>query len=204
MHVMLDLETMSSDSHAAIVSIGAVAFEPMQPIHQHHDYMASDKVFLANVQLAQQVRTHGRHMDGKTVTWWLGQSFIAQQALLHPEPILLKDALKAFNVWYKSEPIQGQKLWSHAMFDAVILCNAYDACDLSRPFSRIDCMDVRTMYSLAYPGTLVPGIPENNPHEAVWDCYRQIIGVQQCYRRLRGEFEALANIEAIGRARTEG
>lgn len=203
MHVMLDLETMSSDSHAAIVSIGAVAFEPMQPIHQQHDYMASDKVFLANVVLSGQEHYGQRHIDGKTVMWWLAQGMEAQQALFQPDPILLPDALSRFYTWYKSAA-EGQKLWSHSMFDAVILCNAYDACGLSRPFSRTDCMDVRTMYSLAYPDGAVPGVPQNNLHEAVWDCYRQIIGVQQCYRRLRGEFEALTNIEVISRARTEG
>lgn len=204
MHVMLDLETMSSDSHAAIVAIGAMAFDPMAPITQQHDR----NTFCVNVQLAPQ-QAQGRHIDGKTVMWWLAQSQSAQQALLQPAPLLLKDALLRFSQWYHHEAL-GQKLWSHSMFDAVILCNAYDACDLSRPFSRLDCMDVRTMYSLAYPAG-DPTVPDNNPHEAVWDCYRQILGVQQCYRRLLidgpGTYHAITNAEAkeaLTRIRTGG
>jgi len=185
-HCMIDLETMSSDSHAAIVAIGALIFdpigdEPLSPAEWEGTEPTGARGFYRNISLHGQADA-GRDISGKTIEWWLEQDFLAQQRLRVPKRYMLRETLTEFYTWYKYHEIE--KLWSHATFDAVILSNAYDAVFLGRPYSRTDCMDVRTIYNMAYPGEKVPGVTTLNAHDAIWDCYRQIQGVQRCYKRL--------------------
>lgn len=140
---MIDLETMSTQSNAAIVSIGAVKFS-VKGIEDTH---------YINVSLEDSM-SHGLHIDGKTVMWWLSQSDKARQALNQDAGSLIW-ALSEFTSWIGGKDIQ---VWGNgATFDNVVLANAYKACKLPMPWSFRNDRCYRTMKNMfpdvPYPKT---------------------------------------------------
>ena len=135
MKIMIDLETMSTQSDAAIVSIGWASFTD--------DKIAgSGKV---NVALQSAIDC-GMRVCGKTVGWWLRQSDDARSALFHPDPGTIESAL------WKLTPLlrDAEEVWAKpAQFDLVILRNAYRACGRPSPWSHKMERDARTLVSLA-------------------------------------------------------
>lgn len=133
-NVMIDLETFSTRSNAAIVSIGAVKFE-------------GDKIldkFYCTIDAAT-CKAAGLHIDKETLAWWAKQSKEARDALL-VNPLPLDQALNKFTAWYgtKSLPTWG----NGAGFDNVILENAYFAIGQKRPWLPWDDRCYRTMKNL--------------------------------------------------------
>lgn len=69
-HIMLDLETMGNGSQAAIIAIGAVAF----------DLSGIKDRFYTQVSLESSVRA-GLIADPSTIMWWMQKSDEARAAL---------------------------------------------------------------------------------------------------------------------------
>jgi hypothetical protein len=65
-HLMIDLETLSTDDNAAIVSIGAAVFDNEKVIDTESWQLTFENM--------------SGHIDPTTVAWWLSQSKEAQQA----------------------------------------------------------------------------------------------------------------------------
>jgi len=133
--VMVDLETLGNGSNAAIISIGAVAFDP-----------ASGQItseFYVNVD-PQSCIDAGLKMDVSTVMWWMKQSDDARAAFTKPSvPLAL--ALDMFKGWYP----QGAGMWGNgATFDNVILDNAFKATGINRPWHFTKDRCYRTLKSL--------------------------------------------------------
>lgn len=80
-HIMLDLETMGSGSHAAIVAIGAVVFSPSSSEIESNE-------FYAVVDLNSSA--HYGNLDASTVQWWLQQD--------HEARAIFNDAFKACGI----------------------------------------------------------------------------------------------------------
>ncbi|MBN1138853.1 MAG: 3'-5' exoribonuclease [Anaerolineae bacterium] len=136
-HVMLDLETMSTMSNAAIVAIGAVVFDP--------DTGEMGKTFYCNVDLESCV-ARGLHIQGNTVMWWLERSEEARMALLS-DRLPLDKALRQFSRYLQA--LGEVCVWGNgATFDNVIIANAYQAVGLERPWSYKNDRDVRTIEEL--------------------------------------------------------
>ena len=70
-HVMIDLETMSTRSHAAICSIGAVKFKGKEVLD----------TFYCTIDAAT-CKAAGLHFEKSTLEWWSRQSKEARSALL--------------------------------------------------------------------------------------------------------------------------
>ena len=118
-HIMLDLETMSLEPNAALVSIGAVAMnDRAEPLPSG---------FYANVSLASSVNA-GLHIDPGTVMWWLGQSDSARAALTG-ETQTLHAALADFRDWVFSVSAPGLGgVWGNgAAADNVWIASAFKA-----------------------------------------------------------------------------
>lgn len=133
-NVMLDLETFSTRSNAAIVSIGAVKFE-------------DDKIldtFYCTIDAAT-CKAAGLHIDKETLAWWAQQSKEARDALL-VDNLPLEVALNKFTAWFgtKSLPTWG----NGAGFDNVIMENAYRAIGQKRPWLPWDDRCYRTVKNL--------------------------------------------------------
>lgn len=156
MHVMLDLETMSTGHNAAIVSIGAVKFDRDQILN----------TFYTNVDLASCVDV-GLEIDPNTIMWWLEQSQEAQEALLG-QTIDITGALEKFNRWLGVN-YDGMKIWGNGSdFDNVILRNAYKQCNITAPWKYSGNMCYRTIKNL-YSGIKIQreGVQHNALQDAV-------------------------------------
>ena len=153
-HVMLDLETMGNGSNAAIVSIGAVVFNPS------NGQLGAQFEEVINLNSA----AYYSDIDAPTVTWWLSQGDEARAIFLKETPkSSLKDALLEFNQWLadlgESKDIC---LWGNgAGFDNVILMNSFKATRIRPNFIHWNDLDVRTIVRM---GRDILGI---NPKETL-------------------------------------
>ncbi|MEZ8855570.1 3'-5' exonuclease [Vibrio atlanticus] len=153
-HVMLDLETMGNGSNAAIVSIGAVVFNPS------NGQLGAEFEEVINLNSA----AYYSDIDAPTVTWWLSQGDEARAIFLKETPkSSLKDALLEFNQWLadlgESKDIC---LWGNgAGFDNVILMNSFKATRIRPNFIHWNDLDVRTIVRM---GRDILGI---NPKETL-------------------------------------
>ena len=154
---MLDLETMSSNSNAAIVSIGACKFSVDKGI---------EDTFYINVKLTSSIAA-GLHVDGDTVMWWMNQSDEARKALLNDQ-FDLTYALDAFTSWFDGSIY----LWGNgAPFDNVVLSNAYKAVGFEQPWSFRNDSCYRTIKNM-FP-TVIADERKGTHHNALDDAVFQ-------------------------------
>lgn len=138
--VMLDLETMGNGPNAAIVAIGAVAFDP-----------SKNKIgdtFYTPVDLASSVKSGGV-MDPSTVQWWMKQSDEARD-LFNQRMVTIETALAQFSDWLKElAPRDEIHVWGNGSdFDNVILTSAYRATEIPLPWNFWNNRCYRSIKSL--------------------------------------------------------
>lgn len=121
-NVMIDLETMSTESNASIASIGAVKFSIEAGVLD---------TFYCTVNVAN-CKQHGLHISTDTVNWWSRQPKEVLK-MLRENNLSLQDALSQFSVWYgtKQYPTWG----CGSDFDNVIMENAYKSVNMVRPWN---------------------------------------------------------------------
>lgn len=128
--VMLDLETMGNGPDAAIVAIGAVAFDI-------ETATISPRGFYLRIDLASAVKDGGA-IDPDTVTWWLQQSQEARDEIASPdiERFEILTALATFRRWMEDEAAGADtRVWGNgASFDNVILRGAYQRARQLQPW----------------------------------------------------------------------
>ena len=140
-HVMVDLETMGTGSYAAIISIGAVKFDPA--VKANPELWPK---FHTAVNLASSLKV-GLRVDAATVNWWMSEERAeALKALRAHEPVDLDEALLGFMDWFgdPSLPTWGDG----ATFDNVILRNAFTLLGLDCPWSYKHDRCFRTIKNL--------------------------------------------------------
>lgn len=140
-NVMLDLETLGNGNNAAIVSIGAVMFDP------YHNAIGSE--FYIEIEI-NSAAYYGQ-MDASTVQWWMGQSDEARALFTNKENKQpLKTALIEFQNWIdQTGEFKGRIVWGNgSCFDNVILGNAFKALKLHQPWPFYGDRDVRTIVDL--------------------------------------------------------
>lgn len=121
-NVMIDLETMSTESNASIASIGAVKFSIEEGVID---------TFYCTVDVAD-CKLQGLHISADTIKWWSRQPKEVLE-MLRKDNLSLKDALTKFSVWYGTT--QYPTWGCGADFDNVIMENAYKATEMRRPWS---------------------------------------------------------------------
>jgi exodeoxyribonuclease VIII len=179
-HIMVDLETMGVGNDAAIISIGAVKFDPRGS--------GVLDAFYTRVDLSSSLAA-GLTVTGSTIEWWLKEDLAeARKALKSSEPMQLWEALTGFVDWYEAPipavakdfdnqlTIPPEGVWGNgATFDNVILRSAYNKLNLECPWSfRLDrCY--RTLKALA---PTVPVIPVGVGHQALDDATTQALHMQ--------------------------
>ena len=121
--VMVDLETISTDNDAGIISIGAVPFNHAFPFPQFYEKIEF-------VTLEQK----GFHLSKSTLDWWSKQSEEARsEAFSGTVPI--EEVLSAFASYIKELEVP-VNIWGNGSdFDNIILWNAYDRCGIPAPWS---------------------------------------------------------------------
>jgi len=157
---MLDIETMGNGSQAAIIAIGAAAFD-LNGVHAK---------FYAQCSLESSVDA-GLVMDPSTVIWWLKQSDQARAAFADNDAAPhLAIALSDFAQFCRDVGVD--QVWGNgASFDNVVLGNAYKRNYLPIPWGRADrCY--RTIKSL-YPAVKL--VRTGTHHNAVDDAESQAV-----------------------------
>jgi hypothetical protein len=125
-HIMLDLETMSTDPNAAIVSIGAVAID--------FENNRLGEEFYRRISLESAMQSGGI-VDASTVIWWLQQSEPARREI-YSATADIRRACEAFTQYVSEigDPAQ-MRIWGDgAAFDNVLLSCTYKRIGLERPW----------------------------------------------------------------------
>ena len=172
--VMIDLETLATSSDAAILTIGAVKFDPfgreltdpeMISFYARIDLDSCDEINLVT--------------NDDTIEWWAKQSAEAKyEAFENPDRQHIREV---FDQLYKF-CWGAKRVWSNgAAFDVVICETVYKRLNKAIPWSFWQVRDVRTAFDLG----IDPKRPEITAHNALADAYQQAICVQNVYNTLR-------------------
>lgn len=159
MDIMLDLETMGNGSRAAIIAIGAVAF----------DHTGVKDHFYAQVNLQSSMAV-GMECDASTVMWWMQQSEQARAAFKDNEKAgSLQHELAAFSDFCRKHNVAS--MWGNgAAFDNAILSSAYRLCGLEQPWKFWNDRCYRTIKAF-YPGVQL--VRKGTHHNALDDAASQ-------------------------------
>jgi hypothetical protein len=144
--VMVDLETRGNKPGCAILSIGAVAFDPVA--------QAIDDEGFYRVVSRKSCKVAKLHEDPDTMAWWEKQSASAQVVLAESEAkgaMSLKEALLDLNLYLTSfGPAKKIRIWGNgADFDNAILCLCYQAAGVQMPWDFWNNRCFRTFKNLA-------------------------------------------------------
>jgi hypothetical protein len=160
-HLMLDIETMGSESYSAIVSIAAVEFDI--------ETGETGQTFKQNIFLDSCLKA-GLNVDGNTIMWWMSQSDEARNSLVGIGISNLESALKSFSEFFHWDYC----VWGNsARFDCGILQNAYNKVGKKIPWDFRKERCVRTLVS--FNPELKASIERDGvAHDALDDCLYQI------------------------------
>lgn len=149
--VMIDLETLSTQYNATILSIGAVKWSGS----------TIEDTFYVNIDPAS-CKAAGLHVEKKTVEWWMRQSPEARKAL-QQDTKPLTEALKSFRMWYGPTSLP---TWGNgAAFDLVIMTSAFRAIDTEPPWKPWEERCYRTMNEIIQIGH----VPRDGVHHNALD-----------------------------------
>jgi hypothetical protein len=179
-NVMLDLETISNGPNAAIISIGAVMFDPST------GNLGAEFYTTINIEDAMK---YGQ-ADGSTIAWWMRQSDEARAVFNDGDSTTLEMALIEFSEWISQiDSFKSINVWGNGCsFDNVILSNAYNKVGMKQPWPFWGDRDVRTIVDL---GRKIKGIdPKKNmqldgvAHNALDDAKFQAKYVSEIFNAL--------------------
>jgi DNA polymerase III epsilon subunit-like protein len=179
-HIMLDLETLSTSPEAAILSIGAVLFDPIENQLGREFY--------------QVVALSKSNLDGEissdTVKWWEAQNSEARSIFSDPNATPLRDVLVSFTSFIKDNCNEDVQVWGNGpAFDNIILTSAYKRNGLEVPWRFRNDRDVRTVVELGRclrgidPKTLLP--MSGVAHNALDDAKHQALYVNSIFNALK-------------------
>jgi len=186
--IMLDLETMDNRGTAAIVTIGAVEFDPTT------GEMGREYYRIVNLESCQKA---GLTISAGTLYWWLLQNKAAREELVEPNKVSLSTACDSFinfcaNV--SDRELSSRKtytdirIWGNgATFDNAIFRYAFSAIEKEFPADFWNDRDVRTVLGF-YPTKLWQDYKKNNMrdgyHNALADSKYQVGYLSQIMKDL--------------------
>jgi len=172
--IMIDLETLATSTDAAILTIGAVKFDPFG---MDVEEPAMDSFYVkVDIDSCHEI---GLVTNDDTIAWWANQSKEAQEEAFSPDNrIHIADA---FNQLYKF-CWGAKRVWSNgAAFDVVICETVFKRINKAVPWNFWQVRDVRTAFDLG----INPHRPPVLKHHALEDAWNQAVGIQNVYNTLR-------------------
>lgn len=176
--LMVDLETLGTESNAAIISIGAVMFDFEKGLGDTFYRVVNIESSLA----------HGGAISGSTIRWWMTQSEEARN-VFKERTQGIGIVLGEFSAWLSLQASSNLidrdniRVWGNgATFDNVILTNAYKQIGEKRPWSYRGDMCYRTIKNL-FPGVEVERVGTH--HNALDDAIYQanhLIAIAKHYK----------------------
>lgn len=176
-NVMVDIETLGTDSNSVILSISAIEF----------DLISGDtgREFEIGLNIEEQVKLGGV-VDTSTCIWWLSQDADAIKALTRLKKVAVAKVLFDFNNWLSEckVPKNDVKLWGNGSgFDNVIIRNLYRRAGVEFYLPYWCDNDVRTLVTLGNIDTrnfAFNGIK----HNGIDDCKHQVKYCTAAYKAL--------------------
>ena len=179
-NIVVDVETLSLESDAAIISIAAVPFNPVVDelnsfdVFQVRPEGASEPLSeFYEVVNATSCALQGMHIDMETVNWWSRQKPEAKAELLSRQPLNIGEAMNAFHNY-----LEGMKkaydadivMWSQGSdFDFPIIANAYNKV-LKGTRLPWDYRDKRDARSIVLDGLEMMYGREEKPYDRIPEC----------------------------------
>jgi DNA polymerase III epsilon subunit-like protein len=164
--ICLDLETLSTETNAVIVTIAAVKFS-----------LTNDEVetFNVNVNPREGIEL-GLHVSQSTVEWWKTKPKEVINAWKHSQTGL-SAALDMFDEFVSEKDLG---FMSNGMaFDFPILDSSYRVLGRKTPYNYWQTYDMRTIFWAA--GFNTKSAPRvGNYHVGIDDCLTQISWLRQC------------------------
>lgn len=166
---MIDIETLSTKSYAAIISIAAVPFclktgAIGTPLGLHITLESNEAL--------------GLRYDASTIYWWLGQPKDVQDAYLAQDKVSINLALQSLSAMVNKDTV----VWGNGpRFDMGILHNAYERAGLPVPWHYTSERCVRTILSLSPQGAMEFN---GTKHRAVDDALHQIHSCIAAYKSI--------------------
>lgn len=169
-HVMIDLETYSTESNAVIRSIAAVLFN-----------MKGEKEILVDTGIdVESCLMAGLVVDQDTINFWRKQPIDVKLKLQQKESMPLIAMLTILRV-IAQQTCTELFVWGHGSnFDIVILDNAYKAIGQMPWWKYSNVRDTRTLFDIADYKYVSKG-----GHDALEDADSQIEAVCEAYRKLK-------------------
>ena len=170
-HGMIDLETLSTNPNATILTVGGVKFDP-------YTVAEPSQGMYFRVDVGSQTEM-GRDVMQETVNWWSKQpKEISDEAFSDDNRASLDDMIKKINKFSVGVDV----FWCQGpLFDYAILQDIYKQLGYPVPWQYWQIRDSRTLFSL------VPKDPDEKRtglHNALEDCYFQAKKVQRVYKQL--------------------
>ncbi len=139
-HVMIDLETLSTDAGGMILSIGAVKFDP-------RDTRANISTFHVGIDI-QSSQDAGMSISAGTLMWWFDPARdAARKEWLALRRIPLALALSEFSLWFGQGSLP---TWGNGVrMDNAMLEAAYKAKGTVCPWEFYDERCYRTLKNMA-------------------------------------------------------
>ena len=206
--ITFDLETCALCPTAAVMSIGAVAWDRNQvdtPFYEEGSMNNADYLYLRHIDLRSQF-VNGFTFDQDTANWWASRSKEAKLAVTAPDiqPCdSVKNVVVDFFQWIK-EIANGDEicLWSQGSdFDIAILRNICQKFQIDIPISYKNFRDHRTFFlegaRIILDAALQPYDPsrayslvepyegEGVTHDPIFDCKRSIYSTWQMMKHLK-------------------
>lgn len=179
-NIAIDLETLSLESDAAIISIAAVPFNPMvEEVNVFNVFQVFPQGAVKELEEFYEVvnatscALQGMHIDMETVKWWSKQNTEAKAELLTRQPLNIGEAMNAFHNY-----LEGMKkaydaeivVWAQgADFDFPKLRNAYRNCmtGTALPWGYREVRDAR---SIVLDGLEMIFGREEKPYDRIPEC----------------------------------
>ena len=170
-HAMIDLETLSTNPDAVILTIGGVKFDARTQMNPYNEMY-----FRVDVDSQTKI---GRNVMQETMNWWATHpKEVSEEALGDGNRVSLEDAIKQLNKFAVGVDI----FWCQGpLFDYAILQDLYRQLNTPVPWNYWQIRDSRTLFSL---------VPKDHNekrtglHNALQDCIFQAKKVQKVYRQL--------------------
>lgn len=135
-HLTLDLETLSTDPSALILSIGASVFHVDDGENQLYRNLPCYDSFYCEINKKDQVEVFHRDVSQSTLDWWSKQSGNARRVLIDsPEKVLLPEGLNLFSDWIVGLETEVVVWGNGCAFDNAIIRSACATCNLEYPWS---------------------------------------------------------------------
>jgi hypothetical protein len=174
---MLDLETLATTPNSVIITFGAIRFDPFgdDSASYQGDTILMDSFYRRIDPASFESINH--NIDDNTLAWWMKQSDeVKLEAFAEENRHSIQSVMLDFHRWAKTF----DTVWANGpAFDIVILEHINRELKRTNPWKYWQVKDSRTVYGLVEHER-----PNPRLHHALWDCWSQIVALQNCFKNL--------------------